>query len=121
MNRADVERWLDAYMEAWRANEPEGIGALFSDDARYRYYPYEDGITGRDRIVEAWLADPDDPEGWEASFEPVAVDGDVAVVTGTTAYSKPQRAVYDNCFVMRFGTDGRCAEFTEYYVERPTQ
>ena len=27
--------------------------------------------------------------------------------------------VYDNCFVMRFDADGRCREFTEWYVKRP--
>jgi hypothetical protein len=27
--------------------------------------------------------------------------------------------IYDNCFVMRFDSEGRCREFTEYYVRRP--
>jgi hypothetical protein len=27
--------------------------------------------------------------------------------------------VFDNCFVMRFDNDGRCAEFTEWFMERP--
>jgi hypothetical protein len=27
--------------------------------------------------------------------------------------------VYHNCFVMRFDAEGRCQEFTEYYVRRP--
>jgi len=27
--------------------------------------------------------------------------------------------VYDNCFVMRFDSAGRCREFTEWYVRRP--
>ena len=27
--------------------------------------------------------------------------------------------VYDNCFVMAFDAEGRCREFTEWYVERP--
>jgi hypothetical protein len=26
---------------------------------------------------------------------------------------------YDNCFVMRFDSDGRCREFTEWYMKRP--
>ena len=28
--------------------------------------------------------------------------------------------VYENCFVIRFDADGRCREFTEYFIERPT-
>jgi hypothetical protein len=27
--------------------------------------------------------------------------------------------VYDNCFVIRFDDEGRCREFTEWYVKRP--
>jgi hypothetical protein len=28
--------------------------------------------------------------------------------------------VYDNCFVIRFDAEGRCREFTEWFIERPT-
>src|SRR6266699_3535581 len=31
----------------------------------------------------------------------------------------PVDEVYDNCFVMRFDSAGRCCEFTEWYVRRP--
>jgi hypothetical protein len=31
----------------------------------------------------------------------------------------PLREVFDNCFVMRFDADGRCREFTEWYMKRP--
>ena len=39
MNAADVDRWLDAYVSAWRSNERSQIEALFTEDARYRYHP----------------------------------------------------------------------------------
>jgi hypothetical protein len=26
---------------------------------------------------------------------------------------------WDNCFVMRFDPEGRCREFTEWFIERP--
>jgi hypothetical protein len=31
----------------------------------------------------------------------------------------PVENQFDNCYVMRFAPDGRCAEFTEWYMERP--
>ena len=31
----------------------------------------------------------------------------------------PIGEVYDNCFVMRFDRDGRCREFTEWFMKRP--
>jgi hypothetical protein len=26
--------------------------------------------------------------------------------------------VYDNCFVMQFDSEGRCREFTEWFIQR---
>jgi hypothetical protein len=55
----------------------------------------------------------------------VAVDGDMAVAIGSsTYYSEPGGAVdrvYDNCFVMRFDSEGRCREFTEWFMKRPNE
>jgi hypothetical protein len=55
----------------------------------------------------------------------VAVDGDVAVATGESIYTKtpggPVDAAYDNVFVIRFADDGRAREFTEWYVKRPPE
>lgn len=125
MDRAAVQQWLDRYIEAWRANQPEPIAELFAEDAVYRYRPYADEkqtIRGRDAIVAAWLEEPDAPDAWEARYEPYAVDGDRAVATGSSRYvatdEQPER-IYYNCYLLRFGPDGRCAEFTEYYMQVP--
>ena len=44
------------------------------------------------------------------------------MATGTSTYRDrpggPVERVYDNCFVMRFDPDGRCREFTEWFVQR---
>jgi len=50
------------------------------------------------------------------------VDGNAAVAIGTSTYFKADGEVdrvYDNVFVLRFETGGRCSEFTEWYVKRP--
>jgi hypothetical protein len=131
MDHAAVQDWLDRYVEARLTYEPEQIGALFSDDVAYRYHPYDAPIVGRDAVVASWLSDPsapgeserDQPGMYEASYAPVAVDGDVAVATGTSSYRDepggPMVHVFHNCFVMRFDSDGRCREFTEYYIQQP--
>jgi ketosteroid isomerase-like protein len=87
---AALQSWLDAYVEAWRTNDPKKIGALFSQDAVYAWHPYNDTpARGRDAIVTAWLEKP-----------------------------KPARE-YKNLFVIRFDVDGRSREFTEWYAEPP--
>ena len=122
MERAEVARWLTDYVEAWRTYDRERIGALFAEQAVYRYHPYDEPIVGRDAIVESWFDEPDEPGSYDAAYEALAIDGDVAVATGSSTYTRPDgsiRAVYDNCFVMRFEADGLCREFTEWYIERP--
>jgi hypothetical protein len=129
MDRADVARWLDEYVEAWKTYDRDRIAALFAEDVEYRYHPYDDPIRGREAVVESWLGEHEgastrDPEGtYDAAYSPVAVDGDIAVATGSSTYFErpggPLEKVYDNCYVMRFDGEGRCREFTEWFIERP--
>lgn len=125
MDRPELAAWLQRYAEAWRSYDRAEIEALFAENGRYRYHPYdEEWIEGRERIVEDWLDDRDDPGRWEAAYEPAAIDGHVAFATGWTIYTNPDgsiRTIYDNCFEMLFDTEGRCVEFTEWFMERPKQ
>jgi hypothetical protein len=125
-----VQGWLDRYVEAWLTYEPALIGDLFSTDVEYRYHPYDEPVVGREAVVASWLGETseegsssrDAPGTYEASYAPVAVDGDVAVATGTSSYRDeaggPFTKVFHNCYVMRFDADGRCREFTEFYVRQ---
>ena len=123
MNRADAQAWLDRYVAAWRSNDATQIGDLFSDDARYRYHAWDDWTEGRDAIVASWLENPDDPASWQAHYEPFAVEGDRAAAVGTSRYAasadQPERT-FRNCYLLRFAADGRCSEFTEYYMREPS-
>jgi ketosteroid isomerase-like protein len=131
MTQDEVAQWLDRYVEAWLSYDREQIEALFSEDVTYRYHPYDEPITGRQAVVESWLGEGDhedaserDAEGtYEASYRPVAVDGEVAVAVGTSSYYESPGGkvlrIYDNCFLIRFDDGGRCLEFTEWFMQRP--
>jgi ketosteroid isomerase-like protein len=131
VQKADVDRWLRAYVDAWRIYDRHQIAALFTEDVCYRYHPYDEPLRGRDAVVASWLGEGgqagvstrDEPGTYDATHRAVAIDGEVAVATGTTSYRPEPGAavakVFDNCFVMRFDSAGRCREFTEWYVERP--
>jgi hypothetical protein len=143
VDKAEVDRWLRAYVEAWKSYNSEQIGDLFSEDVRYRYHPYDEPVVGRAELVRSWLgeasdggapdpgasdsgaSDRDEPGTYDAAYRAVAVDGDVAVATGSSTYLSdpggPVKEVFDNCFVMRFDSAGRCREFTEWYVRRPRE
>jgi len=125
MDLPGVQDWLDRYIAAWNTYDEATIEALFAEDATYRYHPYDDEfLEGRDAIVQNWLENRDEPGTFEAHYEPYAVDGDRAVALGWSRYyedaSKAKLLrIYDNVFVMRFDADGRCVEFTEYFMKEP--
>lgn len=133
MDKAGIDRWLRAYVEAWKAYDRDLISDLFAEDVKYRYHPYDEPVEGRDAVVRSWLGETappgtsarDEKGTFDAGYRAIAVDGDVAVATGSSSYSAepgvPVQTVFDNCFVMRFDSAGRCREFTEWYIKRPDE
>jgi ketosteroid isomerase-like protein len=131
VEKADVDLWLQAYVSAWKSYDRDQIRELFAEDVKYRYHPYDDPVEGREAVVESWLGEVgganvstrDDEGTYDAVYRTVAVDGDVAVATGSSSYTSepggPVNEVFDNCFVIRFDSEGRCREFTEWYMKRP--
>ena len=120
MDGESVQVWLDKYVEAWRTYDPAQIGDLFSEDAIYFYSPFDDPIRGREAIVADWLIEPNAVGSWEGRYVPVAVEGNVGVAQGRTRYLRPDGAVereFDNIFVLNFDEAGRCACFTEWYMQ----
>jgi ketosteroid isomerase-like protein len=126
VDEAAVARWLDDYVAAWKSYDAAAIGALFSDDAVYRWQPWaeaEDAAYGREAIVAGWIDDQDPPGSWEAEYRPWLVHENHAVAVGVSRYLKADGTVereYHNVFLLAFGEDGRCREFTELYMLRPS-
>jgi len=129
IDHASVNRWLDDYVAAWKSYDRAAIGALFAAGVEYRYHPADEPIRGRENVVAAWRGEGDfpaesrdEPGIYDAAYRAVAVDGDVAVAVGTSTYAEhpggPAVETYDNCFVLRYDAEGRCREFTEWYVKR---
>jgi uncharacterized protein (TIGR02246 family) len=117
MTHDAVQRWLDAYIAAWREYDSEAIADLFAENATYAYQPWATAIKGREAIVAAWLSEQDEPGSWEAEYRPILVDGDSAVVVGDTSYVKGRD--FANLFLLTFDGDGRCSTFIEWYMPKP--
>jgi hypothetical protein len=45
----------------------------------------------------------------------------VAVVQGETAYHDEPPRTYSNLWVIRLAGDGRCSQFTEWWMEQPAR
>jgi hypothetical protein len=123
MNVAQVQAWLDRYIELWRNPDRAAIGDLFAEDVSYRHGAYAPAIEGRGALVEHWLAEPDPEGSWEVDWQVELVDGERAVVAGPTTYHDNARpgypGEYSNVILLRFDAEGRCAEWREWWMPKP--
>jgi ketosteroid isomerase-like protein len=113
-----LQTWVEKYERAWSSNDPEDIGALFTDDALYFTEPYSEPWRGREAIVAGWLEHKDEPGDATFDWQPLLETDDLSILTGTTVYREPPR-VYSNLWVIRFDGEGRCREFTEWWMTHP--
>jgi ketosteroid isomerase-like protein len=112
---AALADWVASYEQAWASNDAGEIGALFTDDALYFTAPFRDPWQGRKEIVDGWLDRQDEPGTWTFAWQVLLDTPELGIVTGTTSYSDPPQA-YSNLWVIRLATDGRCREFTEWWM-----
>jgi ketosteroid isomerase-like protein len=117
MDRQTLERWVEGYRRAWESNDPDEIGALFTEDAKYYTEPYAKAIEGREAIVADWIERKDEPGDTEFRVDGTTVCDDVGFVQGWTRYFTPPPREYSNLWVIRLADDGRCEEFTEWWMK----
>jgi ketosteroid isomerase-like protein len=115
MDAATVANWVGRYVLAWESNDPAAIGGLFATNATYRQRPSDEPWQGREAIIARWLEIKDDPGSWTFRHDVLATAGDLAFVRGWTHYTNPPTD-YDNLWVLRFDADGRCVDFTEWWM-----
>jgi uncharacterized protein (TIGR02246 family) len=122
MTRTDFEQWLERYRAAWTTDDPQQIGALFTEDATYSPWPFSQPWEGREAIVAKWIERGDSKDPWRFDSELLAVEGDTGVVKGLTTYpahdDQPEDA-YSNIWVIRLEPDGRARSFAEWWIQRP--
>jgi len=121
LTRETAATWLRAYVRAWETYDPDAVADLFSDDATYSYFPFDEPIRGRLAIVASWLEEKDPVGTYEARYEPVAIDGNLAVAQGRSRYFKDASKTelvreYDNVFLIEFDDEDRCRSFREWYM-----
>jgi hypothetical protein len=104
-----LDDWMDGYVLAWSTNMEDHIRALFTEDAVYDPQTADGEWDGIERI-------DDQEDNWDFEWAPLVETDDLAVVTARTSYFEPPLK-YRNLFIIRFDEDGRCSDFTEWYIE----
>jgi hypothetical protein len=121
LTKETVTAWLRAYVRAWETYDPDEVADLFTEDAAYAYHPFDEPIRGRLAIVASWLEGKDPAGTYDGRYEPVAIDGNIAVANGRSRYFKDATKAeldreYDNLFLIEFDDHGRCRSFREWYM-----
>ena len=129
MDRSSVQDWLDRYSAAWelvrrrrrsaRSSRPTPTTATTRRTGRRR------PSVGADAIVEPTGSTAESRRRtgtYDSHYEPYAVDGDRAVAVGWSRYytdatkAKLERE-YRNAYLLEFDAEGRCTDFTEFFME----
>ncbi len=110
------DAWIAGYRRAWESNDSDDIARLFTEDARYYTAPFRDPWQGRDDIVARWIEIKDEPSEWTFRSELLGISDDLGFVRGWTTYTD-QKHPLSNLWVIRLAPDGRCSEFTEWWME----
>ena len=111
-----LEAWMDGYIQAWSSNDPDQIASLFTEDAVYDPQTADGEIHGATEISAWWRDQGDEAENWDFEWLPLVETEDLGIITGRTRYLAPPTS-YRNLWVIRFAEDGRCYDFTEWYIE----
>jgi len=117
IDRQAVQDWLNGYVAAWSSYDRSAIEALFTEDAEYRYHPFDEPVVGNAAIADNWLEEKDEPGSWNANYQPHLVEGDWATAVGTTTYGDGR--FYWNMWELTFAPDGRCLRFVEWSMKQP--
>ena len=112
---ATLAHWLERYVAAWKSNEAEQIGSLFTDDATYSMGPFEQPCRGLEAIATLWEREREGAdEVFRMESELIAVEGEVGVARVEVTYGDPARRRYRDLWIIRLAPDGRCTAFEEW-------
>jgi hypothetical protein len=109
--------WMDGYVKAWTSGAPEEIADLFTEDAVYDPQTGGEPWVGRDAIIAGWQDVGDEPGTWSFEWEPLIETPGLSVIQGRTEYFGAGESDFRNLWTIRLAADGRCTEFTEWWIE----
>ena len=112
---------MDAYEQAFNAQDSEAAAKLFTEDGTYQWGPFGKRLVGRDEIRAEWDAHQDPNEVAEMRYEVIAVTPEVGVTRWIASHANPREGRIhrmDGVFVVTLTEEGLCDSFSEWWDSR---
>jgi hypothetical protein len=117
-----VQRWVDAYAEAWRHRDPDGAAKLFTEDSLYRAHPLQEPRRGPGGVRTYWADVTATQDRVDVRMgRPVeSADGRRAAVEfWVRMLNGGAEVTLVGILFLRFAGDGRCEELRETWCFEP--
>lgn len=110
--------WLHRYGRAWEAYDLEALPALFAEDARYEWTPFDAPLEGIEAIRSAWDRAICNQRDVRFTARSLSIEGDAGIAHWTARYIRPatgSEVRLDGVLLAEFGPDRRCRLFREWW------
>ncbi len=102
-----VRRWIDGWLNGWRALDPEPIVALYADDCFFLSHPFREHEPPRDFVVRAF-SEEELAEPWFG--DPIVAEDRAAVEWRAYVRENGRDVTLAGTSLLRFREDGQCVE-----------
>ena len=119
MTQHEFDSWLKRYGAAWEAKDADAFTALFADDVRYYWTPFEEPKKGRDGVAAAFMSAVVNQRDIHFRYEILAVDEVRCVARWWCSFTRPATGhpvrLDGILMVKQAAADGRCEVFREWW------
>jgi hypothetical protein len=107
--------WIAGYEAAWRTSGTAPLQELFAPDATYQAAPFDDPVSGLERIATFWEAERESAgEAFTLEASIIAADAETAVARIEVVYGDPTLRTYRDLWVITLDQRGLCTAFEEW-------
>jgi len=118
MERAEFERWLDAYGRAWEGRDAQAAAALYAEDGTYQVTPFVEPLRGRAAILEYWREVARTEENIQFGFEVLTVTAESGIAHWWASFVRVPPGMptkLDGIFLIALDASGKCTSLREWW------